>query len=219
MRDRETINYYRARAPEYEQIYYRDVPERRGEIDEESKRLQELAMGRDVLDLACGTGYWTQILSQTARSVTAVDISIEMLQQARKKIYHAPIEFLQGDLNKPLFQAACFDLVTLGFWFSHQPKQEYGRFFKNISQPLKDGGPIWLIDNNPPAEGPRLESVRIDQHGNNFKRRYLGNGEKYVILKNYFSEGQLRAIFAPHFTIRRLLYKRYYWSILLAEKR
>ncbi len=218
MRDRETINYYRARAPEYEQIYYREVPERRAEIDKAAKHLQELAKGKDVLDLACGTGYWTQILSQTARTITAVDISIEMLREACKKIYRAPVEFLQADLSKLPFQAACFDLVTLGFWFSHQPKQEYDLFFKNISQPLIDGGPIWLIDNNTPAEGPRLESVEIDKHGNNFKRRYLENGEKYIILKNYFSRDQLKTIFARHFTVRHLVYEKYYWSTLMIKK-
>ncbi len=217
MHDRETIKYYRARAPEYEQIYYRDVPERRRELDDAAKRLIKLAKKKKVVDLACGTGYWTQILSTTAASVVAVDISKEMLNEAIKKTYSVSVEFLRANLNELPFRENCFDLIAIGFWFSHQPKQEYDQFFKNITHPLKRGGSIWLIDNNFPAEGPRMESVRVDEHGNNYKRRYLGNGEEFIILKNYFSEEQLRSVFTAHFRTKTLSYGTYYWSAVLSK--
>lgn len=216
MTDHELIEYYRARAAEYEQVYYRHQPERRGEIDEQAEYLRGLVRGKDVLDIACGTGYWTKIISQTAGYIAAVDLSVEMLREAGRKKYDAPAEFVVGDLNRLPFDAAAFDVITLGFWFSHQPKQEYDLFFKQLLQPLRDGGLIWMIDNNPPAEGPRPDSERTDAHGNNFKRRFLQSGEEYVILKNYFSEDQLRETFAPHFAVKRLVYKRYYWSVLLS---
>ncbi len=216
MADRELIDYYRARAVEYEQIYYRHVPERRREIDEQAEDLRELVKGRDILDLACGTGYWTQVISQTAAFIIAADISVEMLREARQKTYDAPTAFVMADLYSLPFRAASFDVVTLGFWFSHQPKQEYDLFFRQLAQPVKDGGLIWMIDNNPPAEGSRMDSVRTDVYGNNYKRRHLQSGKEYIVLKNYFSEDQLREIFAPHFTIRRLVYKMYYWSVLLS---
>ena len=66
MKDKKTVEYYNARAPEYEQIYYRDDPQRRKEIDDESKFIKNLAAGKTVLDLCCGSGYWTHQLSQTA---------------------------------------------------------------------------------------------------------------------------------------------------------
>ena len=217
MADRELIDYYRARAAEYEQAYYRHMPERRREIDDQAENLLELVRGKDILDLACGTGYWTQIISRTARFIAAVDISVEMLREARQKTYDAPTEFAMADLYRVPFQTASFDMITLGFWFSHQPKQEYDLFFRHLAQPLRGGGFIWMIDNNPPAEGSRMDSVRTDVHGNNYKKRHLQSGEEYVILKNYFSEDQLREIFAPYFTVRRLVFRTYYWSILLAK--
>ena len=217
MADRELIDYYRARAAEYEQIYYRDMPERRREIDDQAENLRELVRGKDILDLACGTGYWTQRMAQTARFIAAADISAEMLREAHKKEYDAPTAFVMADLYSLPFRAAAFDMITLGFWFSHQPKQEYDLFFRQLAQPVKDGGLLWMIDNNPPAEGSWMESVRTDVYGNNYKRRHLQSGEEYVILKNYFSEDQLREIFAPYFNIRRLVFRTYYWSILLAK--
>jgi ubiquinone/menaquinone biosynthesis C-methylase UbiE len=217
MADRELIDYYRARAVEYEQIYYRHVPERRREIDDQAENLRQLVRGKDILDLACGTGYWTQRMARTAHFIAAVDISAEMLREAHKKEYHAPTAFVIADLYSLPFRAATFDMITLGFWFSHQPKQEYDLFFRQLAQPVKDRGFIWMIDNNPPAEGSRMDSVRTDVYGNNYKRRYLQSGEEYVILKNYFSEDQLVEIFAPYFTIRYLVFRMYYWSILLTK--
>lgn len=46
MNDQDTIEYYRLRAPEYEQIYFRDDPRRRRELEAEAERLAELATGR-----------------------------------------------------------------------------------------------------------------------------------------------------------------------------
>jgi len=216
MTDRKLVDYYRARAPEYEQAYYRHQPGRRKEISDEMEYLQELAKDKDILDIACGTGYWTQIMSQTAHFITAADISVEMLRVALKKSYKAPTEFVLADLIRLPFQASSFDLVALGFWFSHQPKQDYDQFFRQLAQLPKDNGLIWMIDNNPPAEGSNIESVRTDSYGNNYKRRCLENGEEYVILKNYFNEKQLREIFSSNFIIKRLVYKTYYWSVLLS---
>lgn len=53
MPDKETQEYYRKRAETYEEIYYRDQPDRRKEIDDEVVRLREMVTGKIVLELAC----------------------------------------------------------------------------------------------------------------------------------------------------------------------
>lgn len=219
MADETLINYYRARAGEYERIYYRDNPVRRGEIEDEKKRLTDLVNGKRVLELACGSGYWTQVMSETASDITAVDLSPEMLREAAKKSFGCRVDFREADMVEPFGIVPPVDLVALGFWFSHQPKEEYERFFETIAAPLAPAGKIWMVDNNPPAEGPETHSVKVDDHGNNFKRRWLENGLEHIILKNYFSEEELRELFSAYFTVERLIFKEYYWSVLLSSRK
>ncbi|HVP07530.1 MAG TPA: class I SAM-dependent methyltransferase [Candidatus Acidoferrum sp.] len=218
MNHKETEDYYRARAGEYEQIYYREVPKRRREIDDEVERVAKLVKGKSVLDLACGTGYWTQVISRTAKRVTAIDVSGEMLAEAKKKSYVAPVEFIEADMFSHTFENKPFDIITVGFWFSHQPKQEYESYFKMLLSLLKKNGLIWLIDNNPPAEGANFESAGTDTHGNNFKRRFLESGAQFVILKNYFSRQDLYDIFRPRFDLKSIVYGTYYWSVVVGRK-
>jgi ubiquinone/menaquinone biosynthesis C-methylase UbiE len=208
-------DYYSARAPEYEQIYYRDVPDRRREIDEAVLDLRRLALGKDILELACGTGYWTFAMSATARHITAVDISEEMLVEARKKDYHCPVEFKQADMFAHPVEST-HELVVSGFWFSHQPRQDYDALFDLLERTTLPDGKIWLIDNNPPAEGTERHSVKFDEHGNHYKKRWLEDGSEYVILKNYFSEQELRDIFTPRFRLDSLTYGEFYWVAQLS---
>ncbi|UCE24232.1 MAG: class I SAM-dependent methyltransferase [Candidatus Zixiibacteriota bacterium] len=213
------IKYYSQRAPEYEQIYYRDIPIKRKELADEAARLRQLAADKSVLDLACGTGYWTRVISQTAASVIASDISAEMIAEAGKKNYLCQPDFVLSDLYRLPFADASFQLVTLGFWFSHEPKQNYHDFFNILAPLLCQDGAIWMIDNNPPAEGPHLQSVGQDEYGNNYKQRFLDSGKEFAILKNYFSRDQLETIFEPRFHIKSLIFNQCYWSVVLGPPR
>lgn len=210
--------YYDRRAPEYEQIYYRDIPPRRLEIDREAQRLTDIVRDRNVLDLACGTGYWTEIMSQSAAHITASDLSTGMIDQARKKQFQSEVDFVRADLYHPPFQDKSFDVLTLGFWLSHHPKPNYQRLFKPLMSLVKPEGVIWMIDNNPPAEGSHQDSIGSDEAGNNYKTRLLENGDKFVILKNYFSEDDLVSIFSPSFEIAQMIFGEYYWSVQLKSR-
>lgn len=209
------IRYYSLRAPEYEAIYYRDIPQKRKELADEAVRLADLVRDKSVLDLACGTGYWTRVVSDCAEMVVACDLSPEMISEARKKQYGRAVDFVRADLYRLPFAAMAFDIVTLGFWFSHEPRQNYGPFFNMVKPLVRRGGLVWMIDNNPPAEGPMYRSVGVDEHGNNYRQRYLDSGQEFAILKNYFNRDQLRDIFSPYFTIESLIFNECYWSVVL----
>jgi demethylmenaquinone methyltransferase/2-methoxy-6-polyprenyl-1,4-benzoquinol methylase len=215
LKDPGLIEYYRARAAEYEHIYFRHQPERRAEIAAEVARLQGLVAGGKVLDLACGTGYWTEPMSLSASQIVAADIAPEMLAQARAKHYSCPVDFVMADLFHLPLRAGVFDFVTLGFWLSHHPRQDYAGLIARILYPLRRGGRIWMIDNNPSTESSRNPVVGSDDHGNSIIRRRLENGSEFTILKNYFTAEQLREALEPHLVMERLEYGRYYWSAVL----
>ncbi|MFH1687582.1 MAG: class I SAM-dependent methyltransferase [bacterium] len=209
------VEYYCRRAPSYEQIYYRDDPVRQKELAAESQRVQELAADRQVLDIPCGTGYWLQRMSASARSIVAADISREMLIEARRKEAGCPVDLVQSSLEQLPFSPGAFDLIALGFWLSHQPRQTYAVFFESIAQLAGRDGLIWMIDNNPSAEGNGRDPVGYDEFGNHHTRRRLPDGREFVILKNYFTEPELREVFGRRFRIERLSYGECYWSVVL----
>src|SRR5687767_6815572 len=75
--------YYSKRAAEYEKIY--EKPERKDELEWLRGRIPALFGDRTVLEVACGTGYWTQFIARTAAKVHACDINDSVLEIAREK--------------------------------------------------------------------------------------------------------------------------------------
>ncbi len=79
------IQYYADRAFEYEKTYQR--PERQEDIALLHSILKKLLKGHNVLEIACGTGYWTKTIASIANLVTATDINQEVLKIAKKKFF------------------------------------------------------------------------------------------------------------------------------------
>ena len=89
-------DYYARRAPEYERIYQK--PERQEDLRTLRARVAQTFAGRRVVEIACGTGWWTEILAGTAHSVTATDINDEVLAVARAKgLDRARVSFQRCD--------------------------------------------------------------------------------------------------------------------------
>ena len=85
------VDYYARRAGEYERLY--EKPDRQADLAALRKLCAQAVAGQAVLEIACGTGYWTQAASQTATSILATDINAEVLAIARTKPYHCDVAF------------------------------------------------------------------------------------------------------------------------------
>ena len=95
--------------------------------------------GLIVLDLGCGTGRHALWLAASGASVTAVDFSEGMLEEARRKPGAEQIRFICHDLYLPLPLAdGEFDLLVSGLVVEHL--RELGKFFSEINRVLKRGG-------------------------------------------------------------------------------
>jgi SAM-dependent methyltransferase len=183
--------YYGRRAAEYERIY--EKPERQADLHALTRLLQELVAGADVLELACGTGFWTQALAPVVRSLVATDVSPEVLANARRKPYRpGRVRIQPGDAYEPQSIEGSFTLGFSGFWWSHVPRETLPRFLRGFHRRLGPGARVVFCDNRY-VEGSSTPLSRSDPAGNTYQQRHLANGDRYEVLKNFPSAAELNA--------------------------
>lgn len=194
------VTYYAARAAEYEKLY--EKPERQKDLVRLTAILQDIFRGKDILEIACGTGWWTQRLALTAQSVLATDINESMLNIARNKYYALNnTEFIRDDI----FQSALDQTVEGlfgGFIWSHIPLDQLDGFLAQIRNRVQAGGAVVLIDNLY-VPGSSTPISHTDKHGNTYQMRLLSDGSKHLVLKNFpapdFLAEKLTEIGRAHF--------------------
>ena len=134
--------YYRERAREYDEWFYRQGRYSQGpemdalwfsEADEAFTTLDTLHLTGDVLELAPGTGIWTERLVRTATTITAVDASPEMIEINRAKVNSDRVSYLQADLFSWQPERT-YDAVLFSFWISHVPLERLDDFLHAVVQ-------------------------------------------------------------------------------------
>jgi SAM-dependent methyltransferase len=186
--------YYGRRAGEYEQIYFRDDPVRQGEQETIATTMQRLFRDRRVLEVACGTGFWTEKISSVVQYLCAVDASLEMLAIARSKALPVDkVEFRQGDAYALDSVPGRFDAAVANFWFSHLPKSRVDEFLAAFHARLVPGAVVFMADN---VYLPGIGGELIERPGvaDTFKMRTLSDGSRQAVLKNYYSAAELKDI-------------------------
>ena len=113
--------------------------------------------GLNCLDLACGLGYWSQLLVEKgAAHVVGVDISEAMLSAARETLRRLPgdlgsrAEFQAGDCSAPSqAEGGPFDLVIAGWLLNDaETAEQQLRMWQNVYRNLKPGGRFIAITPN-----------------------------------------------------------------------
>jgi len=200
--------YYAARAPEYDNVYRK--PERQADLREIERWVRAKSAGARVLEIACGTGYWTQFIAPAALEVTALDAAPEVLALARARVAHGNVEFIVGDAYDPPRDAP-FDFAFAGFWFSHVPKARQREFLARLNAALRPGARVVLLDNRY-VEGSSTPVTERDADGNGYQARTLADGSAHRVLKNFPTEDELVALVAG--LGERAAWKAwtYYWA-------
>ncbi len=174
--------YYARRAATYEAIYAK--PERQTDLQAIENTLREIFQGKNVLEIACGTGYWTEKIAVSANSVLATDINEPVLEIARSKSYPPEkVRFEQSDLYD-LSPGPTTDALFGGFIWSHIPLEELGRFTDKVNSLAGVGGTVVFLDNRFVA-GSSTPLAEIDSNGNTYQQRPLPDGSSHLILKNF----------------------------------
>lgn len=204
--------YYAKRAREYERIY--DKAERQDELAWLRERLPKLFEGRRILEIACGTGYWTQYIAKAAAHVTACDINEPVLEIAREKRFpRNRVRFVKADAFAPGGICETCDAAFAGFWWSHVKKTELARWLSAMAKALPRGALVAILDNRY-VEGSSTPVSRRDGEGNTYQVRRLLSGEKHEVLKNFPTASELADAVRPFAVEAHLEETQYYWLLV-----
>ena len=193
----EQIEYYRARAEEYDEWWFRTGRYDRGEEQRQAwfgevatveAALQHAGPAGHILELACGTGLWTRHLVDRAESLTGVDASPEVLRLNADRVQSPRVEYVQTDL----FQwrpAKLYDFVFFGFWLSHVPEHRFEEFWRMVRSALRPGGQAFFVDNLFGQEQTATNHKDIDRLG--VVERKLNDGRTFNIVKIFYEPAAL----------------------------
>ena len=201
--------YYAARAREYERIYAK--PERQADLRRLEAMIPARFSGRSVLEVACGTGYWTQHIAQSASRILATDLTGETLAVARaKSLPEDRVRFCEADAFNLPAQEEPFEGAFAGFWWSHLRQSECRPFLVSLRRCLAPGAVVVLLDNLY-VDGSSTPVSRTDEDGNTWQARRLDDGTRHEVLKNFPAEAQLREHITGFGTNAHYEALGYYW--------
>lgn len=204
--------YYAQRAPVYEAIYR--IPERQGDLQELQEKICAALHGKNVLEVACGTGFWTERYAPLAGAVLATDVNQAMLDLAQGKAYpDGRVRFVRSDLyDLPAAQPGQYSACFAGFLWSHIRREEQAALLEKFRAIAGAGSMLILADNNY-VEGSSSPVARTDAAGNTWQLREQLDGSRVEIVKNFPTDSFLRKKLAPASRDIRIFRNRYYWML------
>lgn len=105
----------------------------------------EYCQGKDVLEVACGSGQGVGYLASLARTMTAGDYSAPLLEVARRH-YGSRVQFHQFDAQQIPFPDRSFDVVLIFEALYYIPDAD--RFFAEARRVLRPGGVLLIATAN-----------------------------------------------------------------------
>ncbi len=190
----EQQQYYCERAPEYDDWWERRR-QHAGTPEEDAQWWREVAevraafdaapLGGDVLELAGGTGIWSEVLAARAERLTVLDGSPEVLALNRARLSARGLRDRVTLRECDLFEwapARTHDAVFFAFWLSHVPSSRVDAFLGAVSAALRPGGCLALLDNRPYGYGNAHRTERVSDE---MEVRTLSNGRRHSIIKRF----------------------------------
>jgi demethylmenaquinone methyltransferase/2-methoxy-6-polyprenyl-1,4-benzoquinol methylase len=195
------IEYYQARAAEYDDWYLRRGRYSHGpihdaawaaELDAAGRWLDGLPIAGRVVELAAGTGWWSPLLA-TKGELTLYDAAEAPLELARERLVahglraHLHVRDAWAEPEGPPA-----DAVVAGFWLSHVPRERTVEFLRLARRWLRPGGTAAIVDSLPdPRSGAADHPAPVDD----LAVRRLADGRTFTIVKVFRTPDELRAAF------------------------
>jgi demethylmenaquinone methyltransferase/2-methoxy-6-polyprenyl-1,4-benzoquinol methylase len=193
----EQLDYYRARASEYDEWWFRKGRYDHGpdlnaawfrDITELEKALDDFGPRGKVLELAGGTGIWSAKLHGYAGQLTVVDASSEVLAVNRERLNSDRVRYIQADLFN-WTSSERFDVVFFGFWLSHVPAAIFDAFWDLVRTSLAPHGRVFFVDSLKEATSTAVDHQLCDD-GSSVRR--LNDGRTFRVYKIYYETQALQ---------------------------
>lgn len=153
--------------------------------------------GKVVLDAACGVGYGSSFLSNTAKEVIGVDISAEAITYAKDHYQKENTRFQMMDAGNLDFPERYFDLVCSFETLEHLDNPL--NFLAEVKRVLKEGGIV--IISTPQAK------KTVSKPGNPYHKVEFSKNDFNNALRKYFTKveifGQRRRQSVVHYWIQK----------------
>jgi demethylmenaquinone methyltransferase/2-methoxy-6-polyprenyl-1,4-benzoquinol methylase len=165
-------------------------------VDVVEQALDSFGPTGDVLELAGGTGWWTQRLAGRADRLTVVDASSETLQLNRSRVARTDVDYVTADLFswRP---DRTFDVVFFSFWLSHVPRDRFAVFWSLVGDCLGPAGRAFFIDTrHDPMPTTSIKDPYVVQYGPDLQQRRLYDGSEYRVVKVVYEPAELQSLLA-----------------------
>ena len=156
------------------------------------------------LEIGCGTGKNTNWLLTKANTITAVDLSNEMLAKAKEKIQSPKVNFIQADILQGWdFANTKYDLVSFSLVLEHIENLE--PVFNKVSEVIAATGHVYIGELHPfkqyagskarftTDEGEQVVSC-FNHHVSDFVQAAQKHGFKIVNINEYFDDDDRTSI-------------------------
>ena len=231
--------YYAQRAAYYERVYFK--PERQDDLRAMETWLAGQFVGRSVLEIACGTGWWTPHGAAAAAHWRATDLNPETMAVARAKpAMPAQVQFQMVDAYslaelddlpgpspaqtpagpqgaasasvRPVDRPETFDAAFAGCWWSHVPLARLPVWLDTLHSRLVPGSVVVMLDNSY-VQTSSTPLSRRDADGNTYQQRTLDDGSSHEVLKNFPTAEQAFGMLGPRARDPQWITWHHYWAL------
>lgn len=213
--------YYNERAFEYDDVYSGEGPAfpRRDAYIADTRQISAIAdrFGKgNLIDIACGTGFWFPHYSSNCNQITLLDHSRNMLARCKERVERTGLAekctFILGDFFETKLQSDSFDSAVIGFLLSHLNPERELLLFQILDRITKLDAEVLLIDSA--WSGQR--SLYRQKTG--LQKRVLGDGREFHIPKRYFSKGDIQELVNRHgFRISEFYFGDAFLAVVVAR--
>ncbi len=169
---------------------------RKAHIKRYDKALEYIIPGANVLDIWCGTGYWSFLLAREKAIVTGIDISPEAIQYAQDHYAHGRVNYFNKSVTD-IQDNVAFDLITCFEVLEHMDDPDMT--IQKCRQLVQNNGTLIIsVPNGANA------AQNNEHHKNNFRAQDL----RTLCANNWFSIHEMLEQYAPLWAIadlRRLI--------------